>query len=152
MEIKYTVLEDYPEGIVGYDTQDANLAGEFTVFTKFNNLTDFIEAKYEIDGDVIEYSQNFTNYKILQDSEYSPTSGVSRIKLTPEQDVRNLGYESSVMDVTYTFSRNLFNVNNKFEKLFIESISDDRTEVRLVTFNISGSVLLDKINDIRNSL
>jgi uncharacterized protein YqiB (DUF1249 family) len=152
MEIKYTVLEDYPEGIVGYDTQDANLAGEFTVFTKFNNLTDFIEAKYEIDGDVIEYSQNFTNYKILPDSEYSPTSGVSRIKLTPEQDVRNLGYESSVMDVTYTFSRNLFNVNNKFEKLFIESISDDRTEVRLVTFNISGSVLLDKINDIRNSL
>lgn len=152
MEIKYTVLEDYPEGVVGYDTQDANLAGEFTVFTKFNNLTDFIEVKYEIDGDVIEYSQNFINYKILADSEYSSTGGVSRIKLTPEEDVKNLGYEASVMDVTYTFSRNLFNVNNKFEKLFIESISDDRTEVRLVTFNISGSVLLDKINDIRNSL
>jgi hypothetical protein len=152
MEIKYRTIENLPEGVNSYDTQDKNLAGEFTVFTRFNKNTDFIEVKYSTDGEVFEYVEDYTNYQLLPDSEYSSTSGVSRIKLIPEDDVESLGYSIPAVTVEYNFYRNLFNVNDKFEKLFIDSISDDRTEVRLRTFSISGSVLLDKINDIRNSL
>jgi hypothetical protein len=152
MEIKYRVVNTTSTESENYNIQDATLAGEYTVFTKFNPATDFIEARYEIDGEQISYVESYTNYRIVSDSEYTTESGVSRLTINPQVDIIALDYTVPEISATYSFYRNLFNTRDRFQKLYIDSISDDRTELRLRTFNIANTSLLSIVNDIRNSL
>ena len=152
MEIKYRVVNTASTDSENYTIQDTTLAGEYAVFTKFNPSTDFIEARYEIDGEEISYVENYTNYRVVSDSEYTAESGVSRLTINPQVDVIALDYTVPEISATYSFYRNLFNTRDRFQKLYIDSVSDDRTEIRLRTFNISSTSLLSLVNDIRNNL
>jgi hypothetical protein len=152
MEIKYTTVDTTEEDISNYLPQDSNLAGEYVVFTKFNPITDFIEAKYLVNDSVVNYVQDYTKFRTLQDSEYVLDKGVSRLRINPEADVIELGYTVPQTDVTYTFYRNLFNIKDKFETFFIDSISDDRTELRLSTFELSNDEISKIVSDIQNQL
>ncbi len=153
MEIKYTTVRlDDTDGS-DYNSQDLVLAGEYSIFTKFNPLTDFIEANYTINGEVLSRNPDYRNYRTGQDSEYTLDGGVSRISLNPEQDVITIGYMVPETIVSYNFYRNLFRTpENQFERFYLDSISDDRKELRLYSLNISASDIKTKSQDVINRL
>lgn len=152
MEIKYTVFDTSNIEDTLYSSQDVNLAGDFIVYSFFSPQTDFIQARYVVGDTTLFTDFDYKSYGILFDSEFKTGTGASRISLNPEKSVAALEYNVPQIDVAYGFYRNLFNFNNKFQRFFIDSISEDRTEIRLVTFDLNQQELEDRVKNIRERL
>jgi hypothetical protein len=152
MEIKYTVVDNNNLEETKYSAQDVKIAGDYTVYSFFNPKTDFIQAEYLVENSVIAVDTDYKKYTILFDSEFKSNTGASRIRINPEKDVISLEYTVPQVDIDYGFYRNLFNVNDKFQKLFIDSISEDRTEIRLLTFDLTTDELVASVESIKSRL
>lgn len=153
MEIKYTTVKLNVTDSTDYNSQDLNLAGEYTVFTKFNLDTDFIQATYTVNGEVIGSNPDYRAYRSVQDGEFVFNEGVSRIRINPELDVIRIGYMVPETIVEYSFYRNLFRTStNRFEKFYIDSISDDRTELRLFNIELSPTDVASKAQTVVDRL
>ena len=122
-----------------YSPKDENLFNTFSLNRDFGAPQDVIEL-HVFDGggelltssyDYKDYSTNLTN----------PSSSLfNNIELDPEQDVKNLGLEAGTFNTTYYPYRNLF-LSNEGRRYFIKEISDDRTELRVTTNELSYDAL-----------
>lgn len=152
MDIKYTAVDTSILDSTRYNPQDVKIAGDFTVFSFFNPKTDFVQAEYLVGGSTLSKDFDYKNYNILFDSEFKVDTGASRIRLNPEKDVALLEYNVPQIDVNYGFYRNLYDIKNKFQKLFIDSISEDRTEIRLITFDLTDQEIRTVSEQIQTRL
>lgn len=152
MEVKYTVINVSNTSATSYSEQDANLAGQFIVKSQFNPPTDFIRAEYRVDNTVLQLDSDYKKYTIVYDSEFKDKVGASRIRISPEKDVKDLEYVVPQVDITYSFYRNLFNVNNRFQKLYIDSISENRSEIRLVAIDMQQRDVVALVDAVKHRL
>ena len=89
----------------------------------------FIEFNiYDLNDTLLYHTPNYSKYSVSDDSP-SSGEGISQFNIDPDLDVLSQGYDSGNYVAYYTFVTN--QVGNPFQKLYIEEISSDRTEIRL---------------------
>jgi len=118
-----------------YKPQDETLLNTLEVNSDFGNPEDKIEIHIiSPDGEVLESSYDFRNYKIANKTE--DTSLFNQILLDPKADLESFGYFTGQYDVNYNFYKQLF-LSNPANNYFISEISSDRTEIKVTNNNIS---------------
>jgi hypothetical protein len=84
---------------------------------------------------------NFLGYNIIN----------GQVVLNPEADVEGVGFEEGQYNVVYNFLNNELS-SSFFQRLYIDQISPDRTEVRLNTTQISNLDLISNANALINQI
>ena len=113
-----------------YSTQDDTLIVNFTVEPTFNPLQNYVTYfVYDLNNDIVFSNEiDFRGYSIID----------SQVVLNPEADVETAGFEEGGYNVVYNFLNNELS-SSYFQRLYINQISPDRTELRLNTTQILHS-------------
>lgn len=154
--ITYTVNENSPENISGveqYLSQDTDLIASFQVNSTFIPTKHLSELHIlTLSDDLVESDYNYNNYKFLQNAQSTENGGASVLTIDPVQDVKLYGYDIGGIKLLYHFLNNLYAESTQPVEFYIDSISPDRTEVRLSTLNLtSEAVLATTSNIVRTS-
>jgi hypothetical protein len=122
-----------------YSAQDDNLIVNFTVEPTFNPLQNYVAYYiYDLNNNVIfDNEVNFDGYSIID----------GQVVLNPEGDVEKAGYEEGQYNVVYNFLNNELS-SSFFQRLYVDQISPDRTEIRLNTTQISNLDLINGANSL----
>lgn len=152
----YTVNQESPESITGFETfnsQDVSLINSFEVNTLFNPDKNFMELHVvSLIDEVLESDYNYTSYKQLGNAQSAGNSGASVLTLDPVADVKRYGYENGSVKLLYHFLNDLFSETKTPVEFFIENISEDRTELRLQTFQLTAEQIVERVNEVKAKL
>lgn len=152
----YTVNQESPESITGFETfnsQDVSLINSFEVNTLFNPDKNFMELHVvSLIDEVLESDYNYTSYKQLGNAQSAGNSGASVLTLDPVADVKRYGYENGSVKLLYHFLNDLFSETKTPVEFFVESISEDRTELRLQTLQLTAEQIVERVNEVKAKL
>jgi len=131
----------------------SNIVEKFAVNNLFSRDSSKLEIHvYSLDNNLLSSDQNFTKYSQLLNSAGAGKDGASNIYLDPALDAQDLGYERGDVRLLYNFLDNLYSDAKIASKFFIKEISSDRTELRLVTFELPTETVLSITKELRNKL
>jgi hypothetical protein len=135
------------------DVNDQNILNPQTLQQSFGYKEDYIEIfVYSSTNELLYIDDNYKNYK--SSPNYGLTDGnIPVIEIDPITDLKLINFISGNFKVQYNFFKpTLLNQDND---LFIQQISDDRTELRINSATISSEDLVSKgqslIDDLLNS-
>ena len=155
-EYKYIVKLVEPDSVTEIDTisiADDNLISEFDINSSFNPLKDYIELHYyTLDGRLLSSIEHYTNILSNQDSETANGGTLNTLQLNVENDIVKAGYIQGDVNVLYNFLSDPFTNNTSKEKFYIQEISGDRTEIRLLSLNLTDETLLNFSSQLKVSL
>lgn len=144
--IKYIVTPSNTTGvgIEEFQSRDLNLISNFKINSIFTE-SDYIELHiYALNGDRLRSIYNYNQQKQLGGSAPKGADGTSTLYISPEEDIKSYGFPQGDVKLLYHFLRVL-----STSQYFIDSISPDRTELRIKTGN---TVPVDEINAIISKL
>jgi len=152
-KINYNILPVDPIGLEVFSDKDVQVVEQFKVNTTYDAIQHKIELHvYTEDSLLIDSYYDYRNEKLLQGSETAGTTGASQLTIDPEQDAVNLGYSYGGVSFVYNFLDNLYSENIRGGEFFIEEISEDRTEVRLLTNQVEEEAVVEYTNNIKQDL
>ncbi len=122
-----------------YSNQDSNLIVNFTVEPTFDPLQNYVTYFiYDLNDNIVFSNEiDFKGYNIID----------GQVVLNPEIDVEGAGFEEGEYNVVYNFLNNEVS-SSYFQRLYIDQISPDRTEIRLNTTQISNVDLINGANSL----
>jgi hypothetical protein len=122
-----------------YSTQDDNLIVNFVIEPTFNPLQNYVSYFiYDLNSQVIFLNETgFGGYNIID----------NKVVLDPESDLAKAGYDEGAYNLVYNFLNNEIS-SSVTQKLYIETISPDRTELRLNTTQIANLDLIGGVNSL----
>lgn len=155
VEIKYNIFEIDSNSLLRLDVvSDENLKSyleEVTVPGTFIPNEDFIELSYyTLDKTQLLSVNNYTRYSVLSGDSKTSIQGNSEITIDPLEDYKIYYNDSSEVKALYHFLRNPFRVQDTDSTFSIESISPDRTELRLIPISLGATTvnqLTSKLED-----
>ena len=154
--ITYTVNQDTPQSIPTVETfsqQDNNLVSSFQINQLFDSTKNTVELHiYNLAGELQQSVYRYTNYKELGNAASAGREGASVLTIDPITDVELYGYDTGEVKLFYNFINNLFSEDKTSPQFFIDSISADRTELKLNTLERSPEQLINYVNRIKDSL
>ena len=155
-KIDFKVIPLFPEQVTNinrFQPKDVLLFGDFKVNNTFSVNNNSIELHaYSQTGTLLKSDYNYKGYSFLQTAAGAGKSGESTINVDPVQDAITLGYNSGGVRLVYNFINNLFSPTNKNPLFYIESISRDRKEIRLLTTQLPNEFVLQTATGIRDAL
>ena len=142
MSYKYSISEipstELTKGIV--TTKQSNLISSIVQDKVFRLPDSYIEVGIYSFGNVeLEYIDNYKRYSLLQNAQSAGRPGATILNIDPAKDAVDLGYETGDIRILYSFLDNLYSNSKEGGKLFINSISPDRTEIRGLATDLSDS-------------
>lgn len=156
LHYKYNILPIDPDTIEAIDSlsiSDDVLVEDFEVNSQFNQNLDYIELHYySLDGRVLKSINNYRNFQSEQDSEVNNNLTFSTLKLNVEKDTIEGGYKEGDVNLLYNFLTDPFTPNFSKHFFYIEEISSDRTEIRLLTNTITDSDLINYTSRLKEEL
>jgi hypothetical protein len=119
-----------------YSIQDDTLIANSTVQSTFNPLQNYVSYFiYNLNNEIIYSNEaGFSGWSFLDEQVY----------LDPQRDLEQVGFTIGEYNTLYTFLNNEVS-SSIFNQFYIETISPDRTEIRLNTTQITN---LDVINGV----
>jgi hypothetical protein len=155
-DIVYTVNQDSPENIVGfeqYSQEDRNLVSSFQINNVFDPAKNYSELHIlSLSDELLESIYDYSNYTQLGNAQSAGQSGASILTIDPVADSTAYGYTNGGVKLLYHFLDDLYTTDNTTVDFYIQDISQDRTEISLATLNI-GSEELDLLTSaIKNKL
>jgi hypothetical protein len=138
-----------------FKSEDTNLLPSNNLKQSFGFQDDYIEFfVYDESKNISYVDYNYRNFKLPSDSyiqNYDQTLPI--IEIDPINDLTNLGYTTGTFSTQYNFFKR--KISDFRGDLFIDQISEDRTEIRINSTNITTDDLLSQtqilIDDIDNS-
>jgi hypothetical protein len=122
-----------------YSSKDLNLIPVEVTNSIFDPSRNYIEYTIvSTNGSFQITNQNFTNYKIINDPSPSDSSVVFSIDINPEQDLKTQGFVDGEYNTVYRFLKNELSSSFDTRPYYIKEISNDRTEIRIVSNDISN--------------
>ena len=153
---KYTINDLDPAAVTGQTSipeSQKELVDQFAINQLFAKESNKLEIHvYSLDNQLLKSEQNFTKYTQLLNSAGAGKEGASNIYLDPVLDAKDLGYERGDVRLLYNFLDNLYSEAKIASKFFIKEISSDKTELRLLTFEIDDAKLLEVTNELKKNL
>jgi hypothetical protein len=151
--IKHNIIPIDPIGLEEFSNDDVKVVESFDVNTTFDAFQHKIELHvYTEDNQLIDSYHDYRNEKFLQGSQTAGTTGASELTLDPKEDAERLGYTYGGINFVYNFLDNLYSETGKGGEFFIEQISEDRTEVRLLTNQIEEDAVVRYTNKVKEDL
>jgi len=154
--ITYNIIQDTPEVINTVETfseQDNILVKSFQINQLFDSTKNTVELHiYNLAGELQQSVYNYTNYKELGNAQSAGKSGASILTVDVVSDIELYEYDAGDIKLFYNFLNNLFSEDKTSPEFFIDSISPDRTEVKLNTFERTPEELTKYVNIIKNRL
>lgn len=143
---KYIVTE-VPTGVVNQQQAISNIdqpyVNDFSINSFYDqNIHDIHLHVYSTDNVLLLTDLSYNREKQLENSAGAGREGASTISINPESDALSLGYTYGGVILYYNFIDNLYRIENNLNpSFFIESISSDRTEVRVIPLTLAPSDL-----------
>ena len=149
----YTVTGIDPEGLEKYSEKDLEVVNTYVLNSSFIPLEHRVELHiYSLESELLYSDTNYTNYSFLQNSETAGRVGANEITLDPIRDIISAGFANGGVKTVYNFVDNLYSETKTGSEFYIEEISNDRKEIRLLTNQITNSdvekyteVLIEKL-------
>jgi len=138
---KVSVVNTIPNNLVNqdYNSKDSSLLNGFELNRDFGAEQDVIELHlYNANNVLLSSEYNFKGYTTQTPKNNSNL--FNTIYVDPETDLKSLGYNVGKYNLVYFPYRTLF-LSNSDSRFFIKEISEDRTEIRVTTNNISYNAL-----------
>jgi uncharacterized protein (TIGR02145 family) len=155
-DITYIVNQDLPENIAGfeqYSQQDRELLTSFTVNNVFNPSKNYIELHIlSLSDELLESDNTYSNFTQLGNAQSAGQAGVSVLTVDPVYDSRIYGYDLGGVKLLYHFLNDLYTTDKSTTQFFVESISADRTEVRLLPISVKDSDLVTLTANVKTKL
>ena len=155
-KIDFKVLPLFPEQVTDiqrFQPKDVLLVGDFKVNNTFSVNNNSIELHaYSQTGTLLKSDYTYKGYSFLQTAAGAGKSGESTVNVDPVQDSIDLGYNTGGIRLLYNFVNNLYSPTNKNPLFYIESISRDRREIRLLTTQLPDEFVLQTTSGIRSAL
>ena len=135
-----------------YSSVDTNLVESSKISSKFDINNDYIEYHVidNISNILLDSNYFYTGYKIPFDASLNPDGTYPFVEINPFNDIKNL-YSTGEFRIIYNIFRN--KISDGRSDLFVKEISDDRTEIRLASVNLTneklateGKKLIEEIN------
>lgn len=144
-DITYTLTDSLPEEISGfeqYSEVDKNLIESFQINSLFDSQKHFTELHiYSVADELLESETNYNKYKLLGNAQSTGNNGASVLTVDPIEDSISYGYPNGGVKLLYHFINDLFTPDKSTAEFFINGISDDRTELRLLASTLDGSIV-----------
>ena len=151
-KIEYNIFEIEPNGLSGFRSltnEDTSLLTSTNITKTFKPNDNFVELSYYTLSDVrLQTIPSYTNYSIISGDTQQNTVGNSEVGIDVQQDYIAYGYNGTEVKALYNFLDYTYSDNLNPQDFYIESISPDRTEVRLVSINLGGSDVLETTNQV----
>lgn len=155
-DITYTVNQDDPNSIDGFEQfsqADKNLIGTFEVNNLFDSSKNLAELHIlSLSDEVLESDYNYSNYKLLGNAQSAGKSGASILSIDPIEDSKLYGYQYGGVKLLYHFLNDLYTNTKERVPFYIESISPDRTELRLQSLDLSSEDIKSYTQAIKDKL
>jgi hypothetical protein len=120
--------------------EDLNLITTTPQNKTFGAKEDYIQyIVYNDQGDILYSVDNYLNYKLPSDSFLTSEGEYPIIEINPVKDLENVGYISGQFTTQYNFNKSV--ISGPTPILFIDEISEDRTEIRFNSTLLSTSQL-----------
>lgn len=133
--------------------KDEELVGPFSINNLFNSSVDFIDLHfYTLDGELLKSQINYRGATQSKLASGAGKSGASNLEINPANDAKANGYRNGDILLTYNFFSDLFSDSVIPKKFFLEEISGDRTEIRLLTLEIDDEDLDLRVEQIKAKL
>jgi hypothetical protein len=146
-DITYTVNQDDPNNIDGFEQfsqADKNLVDSFVINSLFDSNKNTVELHIlSLADELISSIPGYTNYKLLGNAQSAGTEGASIITIDPVEDCKLYGYETGGVKLLYHFLNDLYSENKTSTQYYIDSISPDRTEIRLISLELTNQQVVD---------
>ena len=154
-EITYRTLKGTPENLtslITYKEEDIPLLQRVELDTVFNANKHRLDTFfYSLDGRFLNGITDSKSYSVLKGGSRDAES-IEDITLNPTKDVIDAGYRNGDVNVLYNFINNLFSEKNTQPKFYIESISSDRTEIRVQSNEITDRNIVRFVDSIKSRL
>ena len=129
--------------------EDANLLTPIEVANTFAANDNFIELTYySPTGEKISTIENYTNFSVLTGDTINGRDGTKEVSINVLADYKQYNSETSEVVALYNFLDYSYSNTNTPESFYIESISPDRTEVRLVSVELQATQVLEYTNTL----
>ena len=147
-KIEYNIFEISDQALNPVDSlssADTNLVESFEIKNVFSAEKNFIELNFfSLQNNLLLSDNNYTNYSILQDGQSAGNEGASIISVDVLADVKAYGYSLSDVKLVYNFLNNVYSESSQANLLYLDNISPDRTEVRLLSTTLTDEVVETK--------
>jgi hypothetical protein len=127
-----------------YNNNDENLISTFDIDLTLSTSSSIEFIVYDNGGTLLNYESNYTSYSVLNDGQ-SPVNGISQFIINPPVDLQDILYNQGEYITYYNFLNKEIGNNN--ELLYIDEISNDRTEIRLNSNDLDTVSLLEQANN-----
>jgi len=154
--IKYKVTELELEKLSfnsKFDDSDTKLIESFSVNEKFDSTKhNFGLYIYTPDNQLISSEPNYLEYSLLLGSSGAGKNGSEALTLDPISDAKKAGFENGDIRILYKFTDDLFSENKNQKQFFIESISPDRTELRVLSNQLTNDEIKNYVSALKKQL
>lgn len=155
-DIIYTVNQDSPENIIGfeqYSQEDRALVDSFQINNTFNPTRDYSELHIlSLSDELLESIYDYRGYKQAPASQAAGQDGTSAISIDPVEDSKTYGYSEGGVKLLYHFLNDLYSQDKSKVEFYIKDISADRTEISLSTLILSSEEVLTLTSAIKNKI
>lgn len=153
MALEYNIVEINPIGLEQFSNDDTRIVKSFDINTNFNPRTDKVEIHfYNNDNVLIDSILNASSYSSNQNSETAKGGNLSTITLNPITDAQSFGFLNAEANLVYNFSRNLYSSEKLGGRFFVEEISEDRLELRLLTTEVLEKDIISITDTLKEEL
>jgi len=155
-KVNYNIYELNASTLSGFKQlpdEDLNLLYSANVNSSFIPNKNIVEVTYfTLDDVAITTIENYNRYSILSGGGLNDQQGNTEISIDVLDDYKAYGYEGEEVKVVYNFLDYLYSDNNIKQDFYIESISADRTELRLVAVGLEGAAVADTTEELVEKL
>ena len=145
--VNYNIKLVDPEGLETISTKDREIIESFEVNGNFLAFENKIEAHiFSIDGELLKSDYNYNRQRFLAGAQKKGVA--TALTIDPIEDIKHYGYNRGDVKVVYNFLDDLYSKTKKNVQFFIEEISEDRTELRLLTNDLDN----EEIKNITDQL
>lgn len=149
----FQVSQEKETGLTELMSSDKELISEFKINKTFNPAKHTIEQHvYSLDGALLSSNHSYINHSFSQDAGTANNGQASGMEIDPIEDAKRLGYDSGGVQFLYNFLDDVFSESTVKSTLYVEEISKDRTEIRLLSTDIEDKYLLNRVESIKDNI
>jgi hypothetical protein len=141
--IEYQIYEIPSDGLSGFgeiEGKDSALVRQAEITKTFDPNNHFIELSYFTLNNVrINTFANYRDYSILTGDTQNDSAGSSEVVFDVKQDYLKRGFQGQEVKVIYNFLNYIYSDDFNPQDFYIESISPDRKEIRILPVNLDSN-------------
>jgi len=155
-EITYVLNQETPENIPGfeqYQDSDKYLIPSYQLNNLFDSTKNYVQLHIvDFADNLLSSKYNYRQYTLSLNAASAGKEGASIITIDPIKDSLYYGYNTGGIKLLYHFLSDLYTDTFETLEFYIDSISADRTELSLLTHNLTPEQIVSYTEAIKTKL